>query len=322
MELINVRQLSQNNQQEVYGDNFIEANTELASLDEIRENHIIPVFAKDNTPTISQADFIETSREITESVFGKPVGKLSVRVSHPIKGRIFEARHKKASELLEHEKTIYYERMAFSLDIPSIRQSVAGREMCLSVVGVKAYNQDNLNRTGGSLQRFKLGIGFKVKVCTNLCIFTDGASLEVKASSLDHLGRQITELLKAYDGERHLQSLQSLQNYNLSEQQFATILGRTRLYNHLPPKRKEGLPGFVISDSQVSTVARMYYQDEEFGGHPSEGIHLWNLYNLFTGAVKASYIDTFLDRNQNAFQFVNGLAKALDGEEGYGWFLN
>jgi hypothetical protein len=70
MELINVRQLSQNNQQEVYGDNFIEANTELASLDEIRENHIIPVFAKDNTPTISQADFIETSREITESVLG------------------------------------------------------------------------------------------------------------------------------------------------------------------------------------------------------------------------------------------------------------
>ena len=36
-------------------------------------------------------------------------------------------------------------------------------------------------------------------------------------------------------------------------------------------------------------------------------INLWKLYNLFTGANKMSYIDTFLDRGVGCQSFVNGL---------------
>lgn len=93
---------------------FIEANTIDASVNEIRENHIIPVFVKDNETLISHSDFIETTMETVEEVFaGEKILLPSVRLSHPVKGRIPEAKGKPVHQLEEWEKTIYYERMAF-----------------------------------------------------------------------------------------------------------------------------------------------------------------------------------------------------------------
>ncbi|MEM6698803.1 MAG: DUF3871 family protein [Bacteroidota bacterium] len=74
---------------------FITANSQNSSLQTIRNQHIIPVFVKDNQPTISQADFIQTTVDLSEDFFGIRAKKLAVRVSHPIKGRIFEARNKR-----------------------------------------------------------------------------------------------------------------------------------------------------------------------------------------------------------------------------------
>ena len=48
---------------------FIEANTVEASLQEIKDSHIIPVFHRDNNTVISQADFIETTLEVARSYF-------------------------------------------------------------------------------------------------------------------------------------------------------------------------------------------------------------------------------------------------------------
>jgi Domain of unknown function, B. Theta Gene description (DUF3871) len=48
---------------------------------------------------------------------------------------------------------------------------------------------------------------------------------------------------------------------------------------------------------------------------------LWELYNLFTGAKKSSYIDQFLDRSVHAFEFTEQLRHALDGEKG-SWYLH
>ena len=42
----------------------------------------------------------------------------SIRVSHQIKGRVPSAIGKPVKELKENEKTIYYERMAFLIEIP------------------------------------------------------------------------------------------------------------------------------------------------------------------------------------------------------------
>jgi len=301
---------------------FIEANTEVAILDDLRDNHIIPVFVKDNSPLISQLDFIQTTLDITDHVMGKKTAAPSIRVSHPIKGRIPEARNKKASELLDHEKTIYYERMAFIAEIPAFKEQVNGQELTMTVGGVKAYNEDNIYNVGGAFQRFRIFIGFKVRVCTNLSIWTDGYSQELKVRSLTELGEKIHELVQGYQSETHLNFLRNLTDYELTEQQFAMLIGKARLYNHLPTEKKKEIPELLISDSQISTVARQYYKDEHFRGKVEQGINLWNLYNLLTDSVKSSYIDTFLDRNANALTFTQGIAQALDGEGNYHWFLN
>ena len=37
-------------------------------------------------------------------------------------------------------------------------------------------------------------------------------------------------------------------------------------------------------------------------------IHFWNLYNLFTEANKSTYIDVNLERNANAYEFIQYLS--------------
>ncbi len=124
---------------------FITANTVESTLEEIKRGHVIPVFVKDNEPVISHADFIESAMEVTRDIFhGETILKPSIRLSHEIKGRIPEAKHKPAKELLEHERTLYYERMAFLIEVPSVRDKVGENPVSLPIGRVKAYNLDNL----------------------------------------------------------------------------------------------------------------------------------------------------------------------------------
>ncbi|NBQ19199.1 MAG: DUF3871 family protein, partial [Synechococcaceae bacterium WB5_2A_257] len=39
---------------------FIQANTKPVTLNHLRDDCVIPVFSKDNEPTISNADFVES----------------------------------------------------------------------------------------------------------------------------------------------------------------------------------------------------------------------------------------------------------------------
>src|SRR5690606_41512531 len=82
----------------------------------------------------------------------------SIRISHPIKGRIPEAKDKPAHLLREEEETIYYERMAFILEIPTISDTINGNPLSLTVGGIKAHNQDNLYARKGAEENIKLFI--------------------------------------------------------------------------------------------------------------------------------------------------------------------
>ncbi|MDP1763823.1 MAG: DUF3871 family protein [Sediminibacterium sp.] len=154
---------------------FIEANTIASSLQDIKRNHIIPVYIKDNETLISQTDFIETTMDVVRGIYcTEQLLQPIVRVSHPMKGRIPDARDKPANELQDHEKTLYYERMAFLIEIPSIQGTVGDNTLSLTVGGVKSYSQDNLYAKKGSDEHFKVFIGFKNTVCTNLCVWSNG----------------------------------------------------------------------------------------------------------------------------------------------------
>ena len=103
---------------------FIEANTKQVSLEHLKNDCIIPVFAKDNESTISHYQFINKTREIAQDLFPEfQVAEPNIRISHLIKGRIPSAIGKPAKELKEHEKTLYYERCAFAIEIPEVMET-------------------------------------------------------------------------------------------------------------------------------------------------------------------------------------------------------
>ena len=82
---------------------FIQANTVESSLLELKDHHIIPVFIKDNEPVISHTDFIEVTAEVVEEIYSsEQILSPNIRLSHPVKGRIPEAKLKPAIQLLEH----------------------------------------------------------------------------------------------------------------------------------------------------------------------------------------------------------------------------
>jgi len=77
---------------------------------------------------------------------------------------------------------------------------------------------------------------------------------------------------------------------------------------------------FPLVDSQVSMITKDYYQDQSFCRNDNGDINLWKLYNLFTGANKSSYIDTFLERGKNCYEFINIIAKNVENKQF--WYLN
>ena len=302
---------------------FIEANTENVSLSHLKEGCIIPVFSKDNEITISHAEFIESAYKAISTMFpNEIIDKPEIRTSHLIKGRTPDALHVPAKELLDHQRTMYYERMAFVFRIPSITQTINGDELVLTVGGVRSYNLENLYNKK-SLEKFKFFIGFKNMVCCNLCISTDGFQDEVKTTNTLDLTNRIISGIDAYDPNYHLSQMRELVNYSLTEKQFAQIIGKSRLYNYLPKNEKQNLPELLLNDAHISTIAKDYYNDESFCREANGDINLWNMYNLFTGANKSSYVDTFLDRGVNAFNFSKGISNVLSGSNSdYSWFLS
>ena len=300
---------------------FIEANTEEVTLEHLTNDCITPVFSKDNELTINHAAFIETIQDAASSFFnGEKVEQADIRCSHVVKGRIPEAVRKPANQLLESDKTIYYERAAFCIDIPTVYETVGGNKLNLSIVGVRAYNQMNLySKKVPELVR--LAIGFKNQVCCNMCIFTDGNRDDLRVSNTTGLYRAALELFNSYNPAKHLHLMQSLGDTSMSEHQFATLLGKMRLYQCLPTGYQKSLPRMLLTDTQINSVAKAYINDENFGSFGSE-LNMWYFYNLLTGANKSSYIDAFLDRSLNATEMAVGINSALHGDERYKWFID
>lgn len=304
------------------GQAFIEANTIASTLATIKQEHIIPVFVRDNTTVIAHSEFIEATMEAVAKAYpNEMILQPNIRLSHVVKGRTPEAKNKAADELLEHERTIYYERMGFLLEIPTIQSEVAGSRLTLSVGGVKAYNLDNLNTKSGADQHFKIFAGFKNTVCTNMCLNSDGYVADLKVKDVGELYDAILNLLQDYDAVNHTKQMQQFSNYELSDEQFAHLVGKCRMYRYLPESEKALIPELQFGDTQINTVCRDYYADKSFCRNEKGAINLWNLYNLFTESNKSSYIDSFLDRSVNAHSLVSTLQEAMIYKK-ENWFLN
>jgi hypothetical protein len=285
---------------------FIEANTESVTLLHLKNECIIPVF-RDNEKTVSHYEFVDAVYHCVMKNFGREtILAPEIKVSHKINGRIPSALNKKVSELEDWENTQYWERMMFIIEVPSIRDTVSGNELSLTIGGVRALNHESLF-TKKSIEKFKVFIGFTCKICTNLLVSTDGIALEIRVSSLQDLIKHVFELFGNYNMRMHLDTMREFGNYKLSEHQFAQLIGKARLFPYLPAEQKKTIPALNFGDGQFNAIARDYYTDKSFCRDPNGDINLWKLYGLFTSSNKSSYVDSFLDRSVNAFSFTESL---------------
>jgi Domain of unknown function, B. Theta Gene description (DUF3871) len=306
---------------DISSSSFIDANTKRVTLEHLKNDCIIPVFSKDNETSISHFQFINTVFEEVQEVFQEfNLKQPEIRISHVIKGRVPSAIGKPVKELLDNEKTIYYERCAFIINIPQVKEVVNGNELTLSIGGVRAYNQENLY-SKKSLEKFKVFIGFKNTVCLNLCVSTDGFSNQMRIGSILDLIPQVKMLFQSYDREYHLLMMQQMINHELTERQFAHLIGKARMYQHLCKSEQRDIFSILLNDSQINQVVKKYYNSPNFSRNDNGSIDLWRLYNLFTGANKSSYIDHNLERNVNTYEFINNLGNSIQNNTS-NWYLD
>jgi hypothetical protein len=291
--------------------NFIEANTKQVSLEHLKRDCIIPVFAKDNESTISHYEFIQKTKEIAQDLFPEfTVSEPDIRTSHMIKGRIPSAIGKPAKELKEHEKTLYYERIGFIMEIPEVVENVNGNDLTLTIGGVRSYSEQNLF-SRKSPEKLKVFIGFNNSVCLNLCISTDGLADQIRVNSLNQLSEAVENLLNQYDRMKHLGMMERMSRYELSQAQFAHFIGKLKMFNFMDKAEQKQYFPVSLNDSQINTVVKNYYHDPNFSCKGDGSINMWRLYNLFTEANKSSYIDQNLERNVNAYDLTLNLVNSL-----------
>ena len=303
--------------------NFIESNTQEISLEELTEKNIIPTFS-DNSLTISHQNFIGAVTKVASNVFGE-LTPVELRVSHPIIGRIPSAQHKKAYELTEKEKTVFYQRMAFCCHVLNLTRTINGQTVHLCIGGVRAYNEDKLY-SRKSAMKFKVFVGWQVRVCSNLMLTCDGNSGSIECMTEADIMQKTLELYNGFEPrmDETLQRLENLHDTPISEELFCKIIGRMRLYQALPTNTQKELPPLTLGDSTVNAMVKNYVTNDNFGKRIGQDITCWNFLQLANEAVKQTYIDKFLDRNQNCTDFSMGIQKAIEGTdtEGYSWFIN
>lgn len=303
--------------------NFIESNTSAITLEELSTRNIIPTFS-DNTLTISSQNFITATAKMAEQVFGE-LTPVEIRVSHPIIGRIPSAQHKKASELLDEEKTVFYQRLAWCCHVRNITRYINGHIIHLCIGGIRAYSEDKLYNKA-SPQKFHIFVGWQVRVCSNLMLTCDGNSGIIECMTEADIMQKSLELFSSFNPHKEdtLCLLEHLQSTIVPETLLMTMLGRMRLYQFLPSAEQKQLPPLSIGDQAINAMVKGYISNPNFGKKEGEDFTTWNLLQLMNESVKQAYIDRWLDRNQNCTDFAIGIQKAINGEdtEGYNWFLN
>ena len=299
---------------------FLDANTNSITLEELRSQCVVPTWANQDL-TISHQDFIDSVHDAAKTFYqGESVCAPSIRVSHIVRGRTPDALGKRASELLECEKTQFYQRLAFAFTIPTIYETIDGQRLELCIGGVRNYNDLNLYRSSKGVEKFSVFVGWRVRICSNQILTGQGVKLSLEVMDLKQLYQQVMELFSQFNPAKDLHLMQTLNNTYLTETQFAQIVGRMRLYQALPNNVQRGIPKLIITDSQINNVCRGYYHNEDFGGRDGS-ISMWNFHNLLTESNKSSYIDSYLQRAVNATEVAVGLNNAMHGDANYQWFL-
>ena len=175
--------------------------------------------------------------------------------------------------------------------------------------------------------KYRIFVSWTVKVCTNLMVQA-GYIGNLECMTTSDIKEKALELFNGFDPVKddNLRALEALGSTSITEEQFCKLIGRLRLYQALPNNTKTelGLPNILLGDQAVNSAVRGYVDNPSFKKEEeSDTISLWQLLQLFNEAAKQTYIDRWLEKNQNCTDLIIGLGKALNGEsQEYAWFLS
>ena len=79
-----------------------------------------------------------------------------------------------------------------------------------------------------------------------MCINTDGFKEDLRVSSASELQHKVIEVMQNYNAELHLMEMKEFTQDYLSEHQFAQLIGKSRLYQHLPKSEKQKIQQSIL----------------------------------------------------------------------------
>ncbi len=116
--------------------------------------------------------------------------------------------------------------------------------------------------------------------------------------------------------------MKEMNNFSITETEFALLIGKIKLYSFLDKETKRNLFHLNINDNQINSIIKDYHIDPNFARFENGNIDLWRLYNIFTEElVKVLILNTNFEKNVNAYEFINYLANSIKNNKG-NWFLH
>lgn len=306
--------------------NFIEGNTSAITLEDLKTKCIIPSFGMTNELTLSHQEIAESIIKAAAEKYGKTnLTEMEYRVSHPIAGRIPSAIHRKATELLEHEKTLFYQRIAACLTVKSKSRTICGENTDLTIGFVRSYHTTNLY--GSKVpEKITFYIGTKVRVCSNMCLTVNGLRDNIECLTAADVYQNASELIDSYqaNSEQDIESLEGLGQTRINTSQFSMLIGRLRLYQALSTQEQHKLPEILLGDALCNEATRLFVSSRWGLKDGQDSINCFELLQCFNEACKQSYIHNFLPKNANCTELCLNVQRVLEGdhENPYSWFLN
>jgi hypothetical protein len=306
--------------------NFIEGNTSAITLEDLKTKCIIPSFGMTNELTLSHQEIAESIIKAAAERYGKAnLTEMEYRVSHPIAGRIPSAIHRKATELLEHEKTLFYQRIAACLTVESKSRTICGENTDLTIGFVRSYHTTNLY--GSKVpEKITFYIGTKVRVCSNMCLTVNGLRDNIECLTAADVYQNASELIDSYqaNSEQDIESLEGLGQTRINTSQFSMLIGRLRLYQALSTQEQHKLPEILLGDALCNEATRLFVSSKWGLKDGQDSINCFELLQCFNEACKQSYIHNFLPKNANCTELCLNVQRVLEGdnENPYSWFLN
>ncbi len=106
-----------------------------------------------------------------------------------------------------------------------------------------------------------------------MCISTDGLSNKIRIGSIEDLGLNIDALFGSYNVGEHMDTLRMMADFSLTEKQFAHLIGKARMYQHLTKPEQQNKFPIALNDGQINHVVKDYYNCPNIVHFPSTNIH-------------------------------------------------